>query len=189
MVYGVLEELPTGIWILSPTGATVSLNRYAHRICRLLLKSEAKLAEKTQSDRLSADSTSIATSAATPINEQAASSDHQFSDLELAPPLLMPSAVERLYQAVIESRDLFPDQAMIIEDLVQIGSLTVHLRARWLELELDSYILVMLESPQIHPLARLSKLIQRGSVGRIKPRVERFEQRAKPELFLEQLGY
>lgn len=150
MVYGVLEELPTGIWILSPAGTTVSINRYAHRICRLLLKSQAKQEAGSEAGEAGSEAGSL---------EQS---------------LLMPQAVWRLHQAVLESRDLFPQRPMIIEDRVQLGSLTVDLRARWLELELDSYVLVMLESPQIHPLAKLAKVIHRGA-GR------QFGQQAGPD--------
>lgn len=134
MVYGVLEDLPTGIWILNPEGATVSINRYAQRICRLLLKTE--LASPTQP----------------PLNQM---------PLAQMPLAQIPQPIQRLYQAVVESRDLFPERPVIIEDAVQLEAATVHLRARWLELELDHYVLVMLESQQIHPIAKVSKLVSR----------------------------
>ncbi len=187
MVYGVLEELPTGIWILSPTGATISINRYAHRICRLLLKSEAKQSEAKQSEAKPGENSGSAGSfpnAPLSFGTGVSWSSAQQPDAEPGQTPPLPSTVERLCQAVVESRDLFPDRPVIIEDLVQIGALAVHLRARWLELELDSYILVMLESPQIHPLAKLSKLVHRGAVRRIGTKIWQ-----QPEQFLGQLGY
>jgi hypothetical protein len=135
MVYGVLEDLPTGIWILNPDGATVSINRYAQRICRLLLKSAS--ASPTLAVKLT---------------------DQSIPQIPLDQ---MPQPIQRLHQAVIESRDLFPERPVIIEDAVQLETATVYLRARWLELELDHYILVMLESQQIHPIAQVSKLVSR----------------------------
>ncbi|MFM7427891.1 MAG: hypothetical protein ACKO7W_23315, partial [Elainella sp.] len=182
MVYGVLEELPTGIWILSPTGATVSINRYAHRISRLLLKSETAEVRDYAQPVTDLFSSSRPTAKAL----TAATSADQLPAAEPVEQFLLPQAVLRLHQAVVESRDLFPDRPMIIEDRVQFGSLTIQLRARWLELELDSYVLVMLESPQIHPLAKLSKLIHRGTVRRMG---YRFGHPAEPKQFREQLGY
>jgi hypothetical protein len=147
MVYGVLEDLPTGIWILNPEGATVSINRYAQRICRLLLKTE--LASSTQP----------------PLSQTPAQ-----TPLAQIPLTQIPQPIQRLYQAVVESRDLFPERPVIIEDAVQLEAATVHLRARWLELELDHYVLVMLESQQIHPIAKVSKLVSRELKSQVSRR-------------------
>jgi DNA-binding CsgD family transcriptional regulator len=59
----------------------------------------------------------------------------------------LPQPIWRMYQAVNESRELFPERSVIIEDTIPLNSsMTVQVRARWLELEIDSYILVMLEA-------------------------------------------
>ncbi|MBF2047396.1 MAG: hypothetical protein EDM05_65355 [Leptolyngbya sp. IPPAS B-1204] len=58
-----------------------------------------------------------------------------------------PQPIHRIVEAVLESRELFPDQAVIIEDAVSLtATTTIHLRGRWLDLEIESYILVMLEA-------------------------------------------
>lgn len=63
----------------------------------------------------------------------------------------LPPSVRRICQAVIDSRELFPEQPIIIEDSVESTALTpIQLRARWLELEFESYILVMLEPQSQH---------------------------------------
>lgn len=70
-------------------------------------------------------------------------------------PNFLPQPIRRMCQAVIESRDLFPERPVIIEDVVPLDSFTtIQIRARWLELETDSYLLVMLETePQAQPLS------------------------------------
>lgn len=59
----------------------------------------------------------------------------------------LPQPIWRICQAVIESRELFPERPIIIEDFLQLSSTkTVQLRSRWIGLDVDSYILVMLEA-------------------------------------------
>ncbi|QYO62484.1 hypothetical protein [Leptolyngbya sp. 7M] len=58
-----------------------------------------------------------------------------------------PQPIHRIVEAVLESRELFPDQGVIIEDTVFLPPATIiHLRGRWLDLDIESYILVMLEA-------------------------------------------
>lgn len=60
-----------------------------------------------------------------------------------------PQPILRICQAVLESRELFSEQPMIIEDEIPLsGSAVVQIRARWLDLEIDPYILIMLETQQ-----------------------------------------
>lgn len=66
---------------------------------------------------------------------------------QFACPYFLPQPIRRMCRAVIESRDLFPEQPVIIEDVVPLDSFTtIQIRARWLKLETDSYLLVMLET-------------------------------------------
>lgn len=69
-------------------------------------------------------------------------------------PNFLPQPIRRMCRAVIESRDLFPEQPVIIEDVVPLDAFTtIQIRARWLELETDSYLLVMLETEQAAPIS------------------------------------
>lgn len=62
-----------------------------------------------------------------------------------------PQPIQRLCQAVLDSRELFPERPIIIEDTISLAATTIHLRARWLDLEIESYILVMLEAQNSIP--------------------------------------
>jgi hypothetical protein len=57
-----------------------------------------------------------------------------------------PQPIRRLCEAVLDSQELFPDRPIIIEDTIALAANTIHLRARWLDLEIEPYILVMLEA-------------------------------------------
>ncbi len=114
-----LESLPIGILILNEAGIPVLKNSYAQQIFRQLLKHYP---------------------------ESALSSKAKF-----------PQPVWRIWQAVRESRDLFPEQPIIIEDTVPLhpshsqpvrssAQIVIYMRARWLELETEAYILIMLEA-------------------------------------------
>lgn len=72
-------------------------------------------------------------------------------------PNFLPQPIRRMCRAVIESRDLFPEQPVIIEDVLPLDSFTtLQIRARWLELETDSYLLVMLQTePQAQPIGEV----------------------------------
>jgi DNA-binding NarL/FixJ family response regulator len=60
-----------------------------------------------------------------------------------------PPSISRICQAVLDSRELFPERPIIIEDAIPLSaSTTVQLRARWLDLEIEPYILMMLEVQQ-----------------------------------------
>lgn len=60
-----------------------------------------------------------------------------------------PQPIWRICQAVSESRELFPEQPVIIEDEIALNAdSAIQIRARWLELEIEPYILVMLETQQ-----------------------------------------
>lgn len=72
----------------------------------------------------------------------------------------LPSPIGRICQAVLDSRDLFPERPLIIEDAIPLDtSTTVQLRARWLDLEVEPYILMMLEvQQQMQPLKEAQQL-------------------------------
>lgn len=80
-------------------------------------------------------------------------------------PSKFPQPIERICQAVLDSRELFPERPVIIEDAVPLNaSTTVQLRARWLDLEVEPYILMMLEvrqQLQPHTEAKRLKLTDR----------------------------
>jgi hypothetical protein len=117
-----LESLPIGILILNSSGAPVLVNSYARQICRRLLKNHPELAPSS--------------------------------------PFKFPQSIQRIAQAVKESRDLFPEQPVIIEDKVLLkpeaaqkqsskqSQTAIQIRARWLDLETEPYILIMLEAKQ-----------------------------------------
>lgn len=74
-------------------------------------------------------------------------------------PRLIPHPIWRSCQAVIESRDLFPNQPIVIEDEIKVDDqVAVQLQARWLDLDGAEcfYLLVMLEEHALSQTAEKS---------------------------------
>lgn len=62
----------------------------------------------------------------------------------------LPGEVWRACQALIENRELYPEQTLVIESLVTLPATTVRIRVQWLELKTNqsALLLVRLEDQQ-----------------------------------------
>ncbi len=118
LLQAVIESFVDGILVLTAEGELIHANEYARCICHKLMPDKIKYSYKST------------------VNSQQSTFN------------VLPEDIWRVCECLIESRELFPDEKIVIESEVKKSdSLELRIRAQWLDLEESNrtFLLVTLE--------------------------------------------
>ncbi|MEM8545048.1 MAG: helix-turn-helix transcriptional regulator [Cyanobacteria bacterium P01_H01_bin.119] len=118
LLNALLNALPDGVIMVSPSGAVLHANQYAKGLCQQL--------------------TSVA---------------HSVQPL--------PLSVWRICEALIESRELFPNRFFVIEDEIQtVAETTLRIRVRWMDQGAVEYPCLLVTLEDRHQSAKSAAIVE-----------------------------